>query len=335
MKVRKLRTAIPVLILVVLGIGLALNFGTGTLSAFGWGEISLICPLGAITSMLAGKVAVPRALISLALVVIIVLLTGRSFCSWACPVPIVQKLRDAFRPRKKASAEVIQASNDDACDDVRSAQGEDGRKPAKQFGGCGTELGCAACKKRLARVDSRHFVLGGAVLSAAIFGFPVFCLICPIGLTFGTVLLVIALFGYGDVTWSAVLVPALLLVEVVFFRKWCSKICPMGAFLSLISKGNKTFRPEIDPTVCFEKTRNATCGKCTRVCDQGINLRDARLGASRSECTRCLACVEACPSGAIHLKALAGGSGKKPVKEAPRNARPSIGEGDAGKGGCL
>ena len=41
-----------------------------------------------------------------------------------------------------------------------------------------------------AKLDSRHYVLGGALLSTAVFGFPVFCLVCPIGLTFATVLVV-------------------------------------------------------------------------------------------------------------------------------------------------
>ena len=42
---------------------------------------------------------------------------------------------------------------------------------------------CGACHaKRNGKFDSRHAVLGGAVLTTAVFGFPVFCLVCPVGL---------------------------------------------------------------------------------------------------------------------------------------------------------
>ena len=58
-------------------------------------------------------------------------------------------------------------------------------------------------------MGARHFVLGGALLSTFIFGFPVFCLVCPIGLTFATILLLVNLFAQGDVTWSLIVVPAI------------------------------------------------------------------------------------------------------------------------------
>lgn len=301
MVIRRIRRVLPIIILVVLGIGLTLNFGTGTLSAFGWGDVSLLCPLGALTSMLAGKTAVPRAVFALVLVVFVILVTGRAFCSWVCPVPVVQRLRNAFRPKARRS---VPAADGTETKGFRPAVASGSWAESCASGSCGTERGCAACQKRLPRIDSRHIILGGTLLSAAVFGFPVFCLVCPIGLTFGTILLVIALFGHGDVTWSVVLIPLLLLVELVFFRKWCSHICPMGAFLSLVAKGNRTFHPVIDEKKCLETTKGAQCGRCTLSCEQGINLRDGSLGASRSECTRCLACIEACPVSAIGISAL-------------------------------
>lgn len=330
MNIRNLRFVLPVAIIVLLGIGLMLNFGTGTLSAFGWGDLSLLCPLGALTSMLAGKTAVPRAVFALVLVVAVILVTGRAFCSWICPVPVVQKLRDAFKPKAKGAqpaggaekmketARMEVAGVEEAADGTKTVLPVAGSEAADSR--CGTERGCAACKKRLGRVDSRHIILGGTLLSAAVFGFPVFCLICPVGLTFGTILLVIALFGHGDVTWSVVLIPALLLVEVVFFRKWCSHICPMGAFLSLVAKGNRTLHPVIDETKCLETTKGAQCGRCTLSCEQGINLRDGSLGASRSECTRCLACIEACPTKAISI------APALPARRASRGAAASASE---------
>lgn len=330
MKVKTVRTVVVVAVFAVLAVGLAFNFGTGTLSAFGWRDLSLLCPLGALTSMIAGKTLIPRAVIALVLVVAVVLLVGRAFCSWICPVPLIQRLRHAFSPRRRegegfgadgnaapegadgnaagslavAAETPAMAAAEAPATAAAAAATSAAKKPRSR---CGTAKGCAACHKRLDRVDSRHMVLGGALLSAAVFGFPVFCLVCPVGLAFGTVLLLIGLFGHGDVTWSVLLVPALLLAEVVFFRQWCSKICPMGAFLSLVSKGNRTLRPVIDQGKCLETTQQAHCGRCTMACEEGINLRDGSLGASASECTRCLACVEACPAQAIKVVPLVRG----------------------------
>lgn len=140
--------------------------------------------------------------------------------------------------------------------------------------GCGHS--CSSCAEKRATFDSRHVILGGSLLSAAVFGFPVFCLICPIGLTFATIVLVMRLFAFGDVAWGVILVPALLLAEVVFFRKWCSKFCPISALMSLVGKANRTFVPAIDNAKCRESAQGTSCEACAAVCPQGINVRAPR-----------------------------------------------------------
>ena len=145
----------------------------------------------------------------------------------------------------------------------------------------------------------------GALASTFIFGFPVFCLVCPIGLTFATILLVINLFSHGDVTWSLIVVPALLIAEVLLFKKWCHKLCPLSAFMSLIAKANKTFVPTIDDAKCLETAKGGACGACGRVCEEGIDPRHPQLSqAAWSECTKCRACVDACPANAITMPLL-------------------------------
>lgn len=317
MKSKTLRVVIPLVVILVISVGFMLNTGVGTLSAFGWGDISLLCPLGALGTMLASKMLVPKALISLVIAICAIVLLGRAFCGWICPVPLVSKLRDLFKKNPKDEVKETSEKIDAEEKSVAAAASKnatetavapasptpltDAEKSALQ--GCkGT---CSSCSETKAKFDSRHIVLGGSLLSAAIFGFPVFCLICPIGLTFATILLLILLFSNGDVTWSVIVVPALLLAEVVFFRKWCSKICPLSAFMSLVGKLNKTFRPAIDDTKCLETSRNATCGACAKACEQGIDPRHPEQGASWSECTKCRACIDACPTQAISMPLLA------------------------------
>lgn len=142
------------------------------------------------------------------------------------------------------------------------------------------------------------------MLSAAVFGFPVFCLVCPVGLTFATVVLVMRLFSVGDVSWAVIVVPALLAVEVIFFRKWCSKFCPLSAFMSLVGKANRTFVPVVDDAKCRENVRGVSCEVCAAACPQGINVRHPEVGMSFSECMKCRACVDACPTKAITMPLL-------------------------------
>ena len=150
------------------------------------------------------------------------------------------------------------------------------------------------------------FLLGGALLSTFIFGFPVFCLVCPIGLTFATILLLVNLFAQGDVTWSLIVVPAILIAEVLLFKKWCHKLCPLSAFMSLIAKLNRTFKPTIDNTKCLETAQGKKCGACGRACDEGIDPRHPELSeAAWSECTKCRSCMDACPAHAISMPLIA------------------------------
>ena len=152
-------------------------------------------------------------------------------------------------------------------------------------------------------------VLGGALACALAFGFPVFCLICPVGLTFATVLLVVRAFGAGDVTVGLLVVPLVLVLEVVAFRRWCHAFCPLGALMSLVGRANRTLRPKIDDAACLETQAGKTCGACSRACPEGIDIRHLERGAALSECVRCHRCADACPRQAVTFPLLAKKSG--------------------------
>ena len=288
----KFRRALPALVLLVCAVAFVAMVPLGNISAFGWESISAICPMGALSSLLASKTLVPRVLISLVIALALILLFGRAFCSWICSVPFVERILG-----------------------LRDGDCEGGRKAAagKEKSSC--SRGCSGCAKAHGKaVDSRHFVLGGTLLSAAVFGFPVFCLICPIGLTFATIFLVLRLFG-GSVSWALLVVPALLIAELFLARKWCHRICPLGALMSLVSKGNRTFVPTIDKDMCLEETRGAHCGRCHTACPEGIDLRNlAESPVAINECVKCRACVEACPAHAISVPFLP--KAGTPVKQA-------------------
>ena len=304
---KTLRTLTALAVIVIVFVGFLTNLGIGTISAPGIWDISILCPLGALGTMLASKMMVPRALVSLVIMVVLIVIFARAFCGWICPVPLVQKLRDLF---SKPQAKEAKAEDTDGTKAANVAPLTDEEKAALATG-CEKDAkglaGCASCaKKRGDAVDARHFVLGGALVSTFIFGFPVFCLVCPIGLTFATILLLVNLFGQGDVTWSLIVVPALLIAEVVLFKKWCHKLCPLSAFMSLIAKLNRTFKPTIDDAKCLETSKGATCGRCGKACNEGIDPRHPELSeAAWSECTKCRSCVDACPANAITMPLIA------------------------------
>lgn len=304
---KTLRTLTALAVIVIVFVGFLTNLGIGTISAPGIWDISILCPLGALGTMLASKMMVPRALVSLVIMVVLIVIFARAFCGWICPVPLVQKLRDLFSKPQAKEAKAKDADGTKAAnvapltDEEKAALATGCEKDAKGLAGCAS---CA--KKRGDAVDARHFVLGGALVSTFIFGFPVFCLVCPIGLTFATILLLVNLFGQGDVTWSLIVVPALLIAEVVLFKKWCHKLCPLSAFMSLIAKLNRTFKPTIDDAKCLETSKGATCGRCGKACNEGIDPRHPELSeAAWSECTKCRSCVDACPANAITMPLIA------------------------------
>ncbi len=299
----KLRIIIPLAILAVAGVCYAIWAPVGTLSSFGWKDLAIICPLGALGTMIASQTIIPRAVVSLVIGIVAIFLLGRVFCGWVCPVPVFSKIRGILKKSDNTDVAPVR-------DFELTAEEKASLKACSH--------GCGSCAAK-GTLDSRHFILVGGLLSTAIFGFPVFCMVCPIGLIFGLVFMIISLFGAGDVTWTIIAVPALLTVELLFFRKWCTHICPLSAFMSLISKASPTFRPSIDNETCLETAKGATCSKCASVCSVGINPRHPELGSDFAECIKCRACVDICPTNSLTLPFL-------PAKKETATPEPVLAE---------
>jgi ferredoxin-type protein NapH len=273
-KISKLRWLTISVVFVVVVLGLVFRTATGTLCAFGRDSITAVCPLGSLETMVAGRTVLPVPLISLAAVAVIALLLGRVFCGWICPMPVMRRW---FRRAPAGAPELL----GDA--ELRRFRPQAAGRPSR------------------VRIDSRHWVLVGALLSTAVFGFPVFCLVCPIGLTFGTIAVLWRLLHFNEPSWSLLVFPAMLAVELVVFKTWCRRVCPLGALLSLLSSANVFARPAVDPVACLRTSKGMQCGACETACYEGIDLHDADKSPSLSECTKCFDCVDACPVHAISL----------------------------------
>lgn len=277
----RIRKAVRFLIVAVLLIALFAGWQTGTLCSVGYDAIAYICPLGALETIFGSWAFVPRVLICLAVVVIVALVFGKAFCSWVCPVAPLSDLLRGRKAREKDECERTQAAHRvlERWSDTNAAQAEK-HKPFRS------------------RVDGRHVVLAGFLASAAVCGFPVFCLVCPIGLTFASAIALYRLIGFNEPAIEVLVFPALLVLELTVFRKWCHRFCPVGALLSLLSRGNRTFKPHVDASMCARHA-GSSCAACAQACPEHIDPCADLGDRSLAECTRCGACVNTCPAKAL------------------------------------
>lgn len=284
MKPSTQRTLVALAVFVVVGVGLGFSTGLGTPSSFGWDSIATICPIGSLETILSQWAVTPHGLLCLAITVVLILIFGRAFCGWFCPTPLMRRVFGSKKLMDKDRSDLH-----DTC-----------------------AAGCAACgkpcstKKRDSGIknsplDSRYAVLAGALLSTAIFGFPVFCLVCPVGLSVATFIGLWRLIQYNDATWSLVVFPLIVFVELFLLRKWCHRFCPLAAFASLVARGNRTLRPTVDGTVCIREQGKGACHLCYEACPEAIDLHNLAAGAPLAECMKCRECVAACPEDAIEL----------------------------------
>lgn len=129
-------------------------------------------------------------------------------------------------------------------------------------------------------------------------GDPFFCkYICPQGVLEGAIPLAAAnesiRAALGALfTRKLIILIAVVVLSVLFFRPFCKWICPLGAFYALMNKVS-LLGIQVDTGKCV------SCSKCARTCQMDVDITKS---PNDTECIRCGKCIRACPTEAIRFR---------------------------------
>ena len=315
---------------------LALPYGQSpcALWTYAYGQIGpgawLVDPFGGIQTLITGQVNWSHFLPVVGAVLLFLVpmfLLGNVFCGWVCPLGT---LIDGF---DKAVASFLRRTEVRREERLRRSKEKDATRKASALSG---SL-CPACP--LSKFLGNRFggtaangILITSLAGSAVFRFPVFCAVCPIGITTR------GMFNLKAWTYlTGTMMPIILelfaipviavLVSLREKRFWCRKLCPVGATLNFAGSFSPILKPKLQADRCVMKECPKTCEdyhldycsacrieddkECEKACPQGINLLD---GGSLAKCTKCMECYITCDKKAIRVEAIGQSEGLSVLK---------------------
>ncbi|MDB8431548.1 4Fe-4S binding protein, partial [Escherichia coli] len=145
------------------------------------GTMCALCPAG-FAQIAVASGSVPWGLVPGVLaVLVIVFLLGRAFCSWLCPSQLLKNVFGGHTPRG------ILGRSGEAVPVSRGGSEANGPSEPPASVGKSSGSGCSTCSScGTSSLKTQGLVLVVLLVVSFAVGFPVFCLLCPIGLVFGT-----------------------------------------------------------------------------------------------------------------------------------------------------
>ncbi len=230
-------------------------------------EVSLfleVDPLISISSFLTSG-TIYKGLIFSLLLIIPTMFLGRFFCSWICPLGILNHWISHFFNK---------------------------RRPVDEYK--------VNAYRKIYRL--KYYILT-ALIVLALLGTLQVGLLDPIALITRSFVVSVypgSDFWYGSFYLKQPLFYGGLLITIIFLaimflnrfmtRLWCRVLCPLGALLGILSSG-AFLRIRRDVDLCND------CQKCLQYCQGGCEPHGI---LRQSECHLCMNCIEQCPEDAIH-----------------------------------
>ena len=137
--------------------------------------------------------------------------------------------------------------------------------------------------------ETRYWILGMTLVGSALSGVVLWELINPVSMLHRGLI-----FGMGA-AWTVVLV-IFCFDLFVMSRGWCGRLCPVGAFYSLLGRKSPLRVSAAKRSACND------CMDCFEVCPEPQVIRPALKGAAKrvapvilaSACTNCGRCIDVC-----------------------------------------
>lgn len=307
-KMRYLRIGIAAAVLLVIFACTFAHVPIGTLCA--------LCPVGFAEISVASGTVLWELLPGVLVLLGVVLLLGRVFCSWVCPTSLLRNIFGGRMPHgltgrtgQCIGCAAASSCNAKAADCTASDADVEESKTASEKT-LSEEMASNEATSDIAdpnnfrlrnNLAAQGMVLVVLLVVSFIVHFPVFCLFCPIGLVFGTMFAVSRMFVTWQPGWELIVFPAMLALELFVLRRWCSAICPLGFFFGLMAKARSKVKAlphvHVNHETCIH---SQGCEVCTTTCPENIcaATSDPR---DLEDCTMCLDCREHCPSRAIGM----------------------------------
>ncbi|MDR2503932.1 MAG: 4Fe-4S binding protein [Deltaproteobacteria bacterium] len=257
-----------------LSIGVLMLAGIAAAARLGWpfspcvflrlGDLVLACPLGALEVSLAGHTLIAGLLPGFLLSAALIFLLGRLWCGWLCPASL------AGSALARAGGFLIPGA--------AGAMRQRRRK-----------LAAFTAPLALGRTHALGF-LCGLLLGAYIFRYPLWSILCPLGVVSRSIIEAALFFRPR---WEAVflLLPCLM---ALFWKNGWKCACPVGLTHGMLALPNRTFTPAL------KTKQNCTrCGLCAKACAAGL---EPHKGITTLDCSKCLRCLEHCPKGCLKLE---------------------------------
>ena len=217
--------------------------------------LPLTDPYVFLQSVFAGHVAETTAITgALIVLVFYILVGGRVYCSWVCPVNIITDTAHWLRER----------------------------------------LGISGAT-RLSR-NTRYWLLTATLVLALTTGSIVWETVNPVSMVHRGLI-----FGMG-MAW--VVIAAVFVLDFIVSRRgWCSHLCPVGAFYSMLGT-HSLIRIRADA-----RDQCDDCMDCFIVCPEQQVIRPALKGADKgtgpvitsANCTNCGRCIDVCSKNVFHF----------------------------------